>query len=148
MEALHRAAALLCSGENPPCGICRNCRKVQAGVHPDLTLIQPEKGIIKVDTARELRTQAYVLPNEAEMRVFVVLDADCMNESAQNALLKVLEEPPSYAAFLLTAEVGERLRATVRSRCAHVRLAECPPKEPGIAFKSLTLASFHDMPDL
>lgn len=122
------AAAYLCEGERPPCGRCRPCRKAAAGVHPDLIRITlPEdKREITVDQARTLRTDAYIRPNEGKRKVYLIDPADSMNAMAQNALLKVLEEGPQYAAFLLVAGEPGRLLETIRSRC---ELLALPPEE-------------------
>ena len=121
-------AAYLCQGTNPPCGACRACRKVAAGAHPDVSLTAPPPGRqeIGVEQIRALRSSAYVRPNEGARKVYVIDPADAMNPSAQNALLKVLEEGPAYAAFLLLAGEPGRLLDTVRSRC---ELLPLPPEE-------------------
>ena len=118
------AAAYLCEGEQPPCGLCRHCRKVAVGAHPDLSHITLMEGKreITVDQARTLRTDAYIRPNEGKRKVYVIDPADSMNPTAQNALLKVLEEGPQYAAFLLVAGEPGRLLETIRSRCESIAL--------------------------
>lgn len=123
------AAAYLCEGERPPCGRCRACRKVMAATHPDVsrTTLPPDKSEIVVDQIRALRADAYIRPNEGRRKVFILDPADAMNPAAQNALLKVLEEGPAYAAFLLSAGQPGRLLETVRSRC---ELLSLPPEEP------------------
>lgn len=119
------AQAYLCQGEHPPCGRCLPCRKVEAGIHPDVIWVSPleEKREISVDQARTLRSDAYILPNEGSSKVYVIDPAEDMNPMAQNALLKVLEEGPAYAAFLLLAEEPGSLLDTVRSRCEQLTLA-------------------------
>ena len=122
------AAAYLCEGEHPPCGKCRHCRKLAVGAHPDLIEVglPADKREIGVEQARTIRADAYVMPNEAARKVFLIDPADALNPAAQNALLKVLEEGPAYAAFLLTAEQPGRLLDTIRSRCEQINL---PPEE-------------------
>lgn len=122
------AAAYLCEGEHPPCGVCRHCRKLALGAHPDLSVVTlpPDKKEIGVEQARALRADAYILPNEASRKVYLIDPADALNPAAQNALLKVLEDGPAYAAFLLTAEQPGKLLDTVRSRC---ELLALPPEE-------------------
>ena len=122
-------AALLCPEADPPCGQCRDCRKVRAGIHPDVITVrrQPdEKGRMRqkivVDQARDMVADAYVAPNEARRKVYVIEEAETMNTEAQNALLKALEEPPGHACFVLCAAAPDALLTTVRSRC--VRLDE------------------------
>ena len=121
-------AAYLCEGERPPCGGCRACRKAAAGTHPDVfhTAPAPDKQEIAVDQIRALRADAYIRPNEGRRKVYVIAPADAMNPAAQNALLKVLEEGPAYAAFLLDAAQPGRLLDTVRPRC---ELLALPPEE-------------------
>lgn len=126
--ARNLAAAYLCEGERPPCGQCRHCRKIKANAHPDLSVISPPEGKreITVEQARNLRSDAYIRPNEGRRKVYIIDPADGMNAAAQNALLKVLEEGPEYAAFLLLAAEPGRLLDTVRSRCEQLSL---PPEE-------------------
>ena len=121
-------AAYLCEGERPPCGVCRACRKVSVGTHPDVSRTgpAPDKREITVDQVRALRSDAYIRPNEGRRKVYVITPADAMNPAAQNALLKVLEEGPAYAAFLLDAAQPGKLLDTVRSRC---ELLALPPEE-------------------
>ena len=120
------SAAMVCIA-NPssrPCGRCGPCKKALAGYHPD---IQTWSGAgegkpISVDQIRALRADAYIRPNEGERKVYVLEGADRMNPSAQNAMLKLLEEGPAYAAFLLLAENGSGVLQTVRSRCEELAL--------------------------
>ena len=121
-------AAYLCQEDDPPCGRCRPCRKVEAGTHPDVsrTTPAPDKQEITVEQIRSLRADAYIRPNEGKRKVYVVSPADAMNPAAQNALLKVLEEGPAYAAFLLDTDRPGKLLDTVRSRCEPLSL---PPEE-------------------
>lgn len=87
--------------------------------------LSPEesKKNITVDAVRRLRNEAYLKPNTADRRVFIIDPADSMNETAQNALLKVLEEPPASAMFILITESAASLLSTVRSRCVPLTLA-------------------------
>ena len=121
-------AAYLCEGAKPPCGRCKPCRKAAEGIHPDVsrTAPAPDKREIGVDQIRALRSDAYIRPNEGRRKVYVITPADAMNPAAQNALLKVLEEGPAYAAFLLDAARPGKLLDTVRSRC---ELLSLPPEE-------------------
>ncbi len=125
--ALFTARALLCSapaGEEKPCGICPHCRKMLKGIHPDLlTLLRsPDKREISIKQVRAFRQEVWITPNEAARKVFMIPEADCLNTEGQNALLKVLEEPPPYAAFLLMGRNPGAFLPTVRSRCLTLRL--------------------------
>ena len=119
------AAAMQCTaGEQRPCGVCLQCRKVFDNVHPDvITVDDPEKKTVPVDLIRRARSDLYILPNEGRRKVYVIPRANDMNASAQNALLKVMEEPPSYGAFLLLSDNPEKLLPTIRSRCVSLRLS-------------------------
>ena len=119
--SLDLAAAMLCRSDGVrPCRTCRDCRKVYDGVHPDVIYVAPDPDAkvptIKVDQIRSIAATAYILPSEAEKKVYVLRQADTMNLSAQNAFLKLLEEPPQSAAFILAAASPELLLPTVRSR--------------------------------
>lgn len=121
------AAALLCSEENAPCRNCRDCRKVLSGVHPDVITVErqtDDKGRLRqeilVGQIRAVTADAYVAPNEASRKVYVIREADRMNTEAQNALLKALEEPPGHACFLLCTATADALLPTIRSRCVRI----------------------------
>lgn len=119
------AAGMLCTSQGEkPCGQCGPCAKVMKGLHPDLAVITgPAEGKpVTVDQVRALRSDAYIRPNEGERKVYLLEGADQMNPSAQNAMLKLLEEGPPYAAFLLIANNAGGLFQTVRSRCEELAL--------------------------
>ena len=125
--------AAVCGGENPPCGVCRGCHLAQTGVHPDISVTAPEDGkkSITVAQIRAVRNEAYIKPHMARRRVFLIDKADSMNEQAQNALLKVLEEPPGDIIFVLIAESAAALLDTIISRCTVLSLV--PPEMPEAA---------------
>ena len=126
-KARRLAAAAVCSASGErPCGRCRDCRKVEAGIHPDVITVSrltddkgKQKQAITVDQIRALSADAIVLPNEAARKVYILDEAETMNPAAQNAALKLLEEPPAGAVFLLCTVNPLLLWPTVRSRCAH-----------------------------
>ena len=114
---------MLCDAEeNRPCCVCTHCDKVKRGIHPDVTVISRQDGKkdIQVDQIREVVFGAYLAPNEADRRVIVITEAETMNSGAQNALLKLLEEPPRHIALLLLTENHGDLLPTVRSRCRFI----------------------------
>lgn len=119
------AAAMECTeGSRRPCGVCPQCRKVLAGTHPDvITVDDPGRKILPVELIRKARDDVYIRPNEGLRKVYVFPRAMDMNPSAQNALLKVIEEPPEYGAFLLLADGAERLLPTIRSRAVTLQLS-------------------------
>ena len=121
------AAAILCKGEDKPCLTCSACRKVLSGAHPDfITVDDPEKKTVSVDLIRQARADIYIQPNEAERKIYLFPRAQDMGVSAQNALLKVLEEPPAYGVFMLLTDNPEKLLPTVRSRCTELNLNALP----------------------
>jgi len=132
-QALARrlTAAYLCTGDHPPCGRCIPCMKVEKGIHPDVYTLSPQPGKreIAVDDVRAMRRDVYIMPNEGARKVFLIDPADALNRNGQNALLKVLEDGPKYAAFLLLTGQPGQLLETVRSRCETLAL---PPEKEEI----------------
>jgi len=124
---------------------CSSCRKIDAFSHPDIKIIFPvskkvrEKGersgllrdgkmhlyaktdIISIDDVREIEEGLLLKPFEAKKRAIIIVDSETMKESAQNAFLKTLEEPPKNTSFILTSSHPERLLPTIRSRCMIIR---------------------------
>lgn len=129
--ATELSAAMVCTAPagQRPCHRCPPCKKVLAGVHPDVNIISGGDKPIAVDQVRSLRSDAYVRPNEGQRKVYVLEGADQMNASAQNAMLKLLEDGPAYAVFFLLAENGSALLPTVRSRCETLELAPVSPAQ-------------------
>jgi DNA polymerase-3 subunit delta' len=122
-------AAILCTGSNRPCGNCPACRKALGSGHADLiTIDDPEKKTVSVDLIRQARADIYIQPNEADHKIYIFPRAQDMGIPAQNALLKVLEEPPSYGVFILLTDNPEKLLPTVRSRCTELAMGALPPK--------------------
>ncbi len=118
------SAALVCkSTDTAPCGSCNACLMAKAESHPDIVTVMPQDGKrnITVDQIRGVVTDAYTKPYESEKKVYIIAYGDDMNEQAQNALLKVLEEPPEYAVFVILAENNESLLPTIRSRCTNIK---------------------------
>ena len=121
------AAAILCQGQDKPCLHCTPCRKVLDGNHPDfLTVDDPEKKTVPVDLIRQARADMYIQPNESAHKIYLFPRAQDMGIPGQNALLKVLEEPPSYGVFLLLTDNPDKLLPTVRSRCTELRMQALP----------------------
>lgn len=116
-SVLARAAVCLSEGDKP-CGVCTGCRKAEAGSHPDIFTVDgtADPRAYPVDVIRKIRSDAYVRPNEAPNKVFVLYGVQNMSEISQNALLKVLEEPPKNVLFLLTTTSAAALLPTIRSR--------------------------------
>ena len=121
------AAAMLCREPEGPCGVCKVCRKLAGGNHPDyITIDDPEKKTVPVDLIRQARSDLFIRPNEGEKKIYLFPRAQDMGIPGQNALLKVLEEPPEYGVFLLIADNPDKLLPTVRSRCVELKLKALP----------------------
>lgn len=121
------SCAFVCEkSEEAPCLSCAHCRKALAGIHPDVIVVEGsgKTGSIGVDQIRAIRASSAVLPGEAKGKVYLIERADLMTPQAQNALLKVLEEPPEWVAFVLGCSNLQALLATVRSRVQLVRLQD------------------------
>lgn len=117
------ARAATCRDTEPsarPCGICAACQKA---VSPDVTEVGGDGTSLSVDIIRRLREDAFLLPNESAYRVMILAEAQAMTPQAQNALLKILEEPPAHLLFILTCDSRTALLETIRSRCVCLTLA-------------------------
>jgi hypothetical protein len=117
------AAALVCAGSGRrPCMVCAHCDKAFRRIHPDIITLDrnPDAREIYVDQIRALREDAVVMPNESAKKVYIIHHAGSMNMFAQNAILKLLEEPPASAAFILISGNPAELLQTVRSRCVEL----------------------------
>jgi DNA polymerase-3 subunit delta' len=138
--AVDLAAGLLCTATDPaarPCGTCRACRLVASGGHPDVHRLVPggagRQVVIggpgsKARGIRDLIGELALMPVEGGARIAIIESAQRMNEDAQAALLKTLEEPPSGVTIVLCADSEETLLPTIRSRCARVRLGPVGPR--------------------
>ncbi len=126
------AMALACESrtcaEKPlPCGTCRSCKRIKEGNCPDvITITKGERATMGVDAIRALREGLATVPNDLNVKVYIIEDAHTMTVQAQNALLLTLEEPPSFVVFLLLAEDAGALLETVRSRAPIHRLQPIP----------------------
>ncbi len=122
--ALNIAAATLCTDFERPCGVCKNCRQIFEGVAPDVTTVglADDKATISVEAVRFIKNGAQSVPVEGELKFYIIRDADKMTVQAQNALLKILEEPPSFVVFILISENVNLLLSTIRSRACAFRM--------------------------
>lgn len=117
--ALWLAKELLCldKQEGQPCERCNNCTRINEGIHPDVMVLEPEGQTIKVDQIRNLQAEFAKSGYETKQKVFILKDAEKMNSSAANSLLKFLEDPASgILAVLETTSLG-RILPTIQSRC-------------------------------
>lgn len=123
------AAAYLCADGG--CGTCSSCKKVLAGLHPDLHEVGIEEGRMEIviSQIRALNEALQIKPFEAKGKAAVLDGADRMNEESQNAFLKTLEEPPPATVIVLVTAQAERLLPTIRSRCQRIRFNRLAPEE-------------------
>ena len=121
------ASAILCQGQHKPCGVCGPCRKLAAGNHPDfITVEDPEHKNVAVKIVRQFREDVFIRPNESNYKIYLFPQE--LGTEGQNALLKILEEPPKYGVFILLTDNPEKLLPTVRSRCTELKLQSLPEK--------------------
>ncbi len=117
------ARAIVCEGDNVPCDKCDSCYKALKNIHPDIIYPATGKKIIGVDGVRDLKKDALLLPNDAERKVYVFENAGTMTHEAQDALLKILEEPPHFTFFILLCSNYSDLLPTIVSRTSHITLS-------------------------
>ena len=121
--AQYAAAAMECQSGQKPCGTCSACRKVFSGIHPDVITVRDEAHKnLSVDTIRQIRSDAYIRPNEGSRKVYIFPDCTILTEQDQNVLLKIVEEGPPYAAFHFCAENSSVVLQTLHSRCVELKL--------------------------
>jgi len=126
--ALGLALALCCPEQpNLGCGVCDVCRRILTGQHPDVRVLEPETTQFVLEQAKDLVAMASSRPHEAPARVLVIDQADCLNPSAANCLLKTLEEPLPGNYIVLVTAAPARLLPTLRSRTQRVRFVGIAP---------------------
>lgn len=120
-------AAMECTADQRPCGRCSQCRKALQGIHPDIAVVDDtSRKTIPVDLIRQVCSDAYIRPNEGRRKIYLLPRAQDLGLPGQNALLKILEEPPEAVTFLLLCENADRLLPTIRSRCVELKLVPLP----------------------
>lgn len=121
LVAIKFACMLMCKDpEHDLDDSCPACRKILTSSHPDVEVIVPEKGLIRIDKVRSLQNSLKFAPMESDYKFILIDDAHLMNRSAQNALLKTLEEPPPNRIIVLVTSKPSLLLSTVRSRCRKI----------------------------
>jgi DNA polymerase-3 subunit delta' len=125
------------------CGRCNSCRKIESGNHPDIIILNPSGPFIRIGQIRELCGTLAMKPYEARLRVVIISNAQTLNPSAGNALLKVLEEPPNRTILILTALQTSDLLPTIVSRCQHIRFYPVSRKN----LESLLIKRYRANPD-
>lgn len=119
--AVEFAKSILCdsSVNGKYCDKCESCLTFEH--NSDFKIIAPEKDAIKVDTIRKMTGEIILMPTKSKRKVFIIDDAELMNEQAQNALLKILEEPPKYATIILITSNKDKLLNTIKSRVMEIQ---------------------------
>jgi len=128
LNCVSRAQSAECE-EVDACDECSSCRKIDAGIHPDFSLISPESSQIRVEEIRAIGDALSFKAFEGRYKVVIVDDADTMNQYAANAFLKTLEEPPENSLIILISSKPERLPDTIRSRCSRINFAPLSQEE-------------------
>lgn len=146
LTAFALAAALNCDAPGPDggCGACPACRRVAGGMHPDVRIVMPESrdeqllatksakeaekasDEIKIDQVRQAQESISLRPSEGRKKVLIVDGAETMNDTAQNAFLKTLEEPPGDSLIILVTAMPQSLLPTIRSRCQALAFQPLP----------------------
>ncbi len=109
-----------------PCEECSDCIKIKAGFHPDVKFIEPEKDSksIKIESIRNIREDAYIISNEGGYKFYIITNGELLTTQAQNAFIKILEEPPKNVVFIICTEFLSALISTIRSRCQIFKFLE------------------------
>lgn len=132
------AKKIMCINKDNCNNTCDSCIKFDAGSNPDYTEIEPDGKIIKIKQIREMQEKILEKPIISNRKVYIINDADSMNEESQNCLLKTLEEPPKYAIIILIVSNENKLLATIKSRCITVKFNKISNEEMSNHLKDLS----------
>lgn len=116
---------LVCTEKDKPCATCEQCKKADLNSHPDIFYAYPEKKSqnYSIQQMRNIAKVAYIIPNEANVKIYIFKEADNrLPEQSQNAILKLIEEPPKNVYFIFLCENSNKLLKTILSRCTLIRL--------------------------
>lgn len=106
------------------CDVCTSCQAIENGNFPDVMVLSPEKNVLKIEQMREMKQTAYLKPMVGRKRIFVVDQAEKMNEEAANSVLKILEEPPSFTHLILITHNPYLILPTIKSRCQELSFSQ------------------------
>ena len=145
--ARHIAHSAVCTDNLAPCGVCKNCLLTRGNNHPDIITVSPEenKKNITIAQIRSVRAEAYIKPHMGGKKIIIITLAERMNDQAQNALLKVLEEPPENVIFILIAENASMMLSTIVSRCVVLSLTAPDFVDAAEYLKGVTNANEEDI---
>lgn len=140
--AKYIAMRILCKEKSSPCGECFHCKNIINGTHPDVVWAEHsgKTNSISADTVRKICNDAVIKPNY-DSKVYIFADADVMNSTAQNILLKSIEEPPEYAYYIFTAKSKDTFLPTILSRVVSIGVTECSNKECTEALQSMNYSN-------
>ena len=147
------AKCIVCSGNNKPCNTCKDCIKSQKSIHPDIIELYPtgKAQNYPIDEIRRIKEDAYILPNEASKKVYIFNDVDNIATVSQNALLKILEEPPSSVVFVMNCKSKTHLLDTILSRATVFYVGESEQNDEedlSTAFEIINTAVFESEMEL
>ena len=125
--AIEICAAMNCHGgaDSLPCGRCDSCRRIYEGIFPDVKILAKPKdrATLGVEAVKDFREDMFLSTTESEHKIYIIDDAECMTAEAQNALLKVLEEPPASVTIILLARECDRILTTIKSRAQYIAMS-------------------------
>ena len=123
--ALVLAKAMNClKYRDDACDVCSSCRAIENGNFPDVMVLSPEKNVLKIEQMREMKQTAYLRPMVGRKRIFIVDQAEKMNDEAANSVLKILEEPPSFTHLILITPNPYLILPTIKSRCQELGFSQ------------------------
>lgn len=139
--ASYFAQALLCrEGRKAPCGVCESCVQAQGRNNPDIKIYSlkdlSDKKSVGVAEIRDVIADVYTKPFKAQYKIYIIEDGDALTVAAQNAMLKILEEPPEYVVFIICVTSLGRILTTVQSRSRTIRFTPCLDDEVRLYIKS------------
>jgi DNA polymerase-3 subunit delta' len=123
--ALVLAKAMNClKSKDDACEVCASCRAIENGNFPDVMVLSPEKNILKIEQMRAMKQTAYLKPMTGRKRIFIIDQAEKMNDEAANSVLKILEEPPSFTHIILVTHNPYLILPTIKSRCQDLNFSQ------------------------
>lgn len=130
--ATELAKVLLCEAKenNKPCNQCKSCHMIESHTHPDIIFVNKDTKVTKIDTIREkVVKEMGIKPYQGNYKIIIITEADTLNVEGQNAMLKTIEEPPSYGIVILAVKNIAKLLPTIKSRCIHIRFNALTEKQ-------------------
>jgi DNA polymerase III delta' subunit len=123
--AMVLAKAMNClKNKDDACEVCASCRAIENGNFPDVMVISPEKNVLKIEQMRAMKQTAYLKPMVGRKRIFVIDQAEKMNEESANSVLKILEEPPAFTHIILITHNPYLILPTIKSRCQDLSFSQ------------------------